>query len=121
MKTFIKKRLDKIEELIKKIESNNLIFTILSTGETADFSQKNDPLTILKKIKDGKVTIERPKLLQEDLNNNIKKLRKGDKTQEQKKTLANLDILFNGRNEAIKFYDGYSSMIHEAKKRAAEE
>ena len=47
MKTFIKKRLDKIEELTKKIESNNLIFTILSTGETVDFSQKNDPLTIL--------------------------------------------------------------------------
>ena len=42
-----KKRLDKIEELTKKIEGNNLIFTILSTGETVDFSQKNDPLTIL--------------------------------------------------------------------------
>ena len=39
----------------------------------------------------------------------------------KKKTLANLNILFNGRNEAIKFYDDYSSMILEAKKMAAEE
>ena len=31
------------------------------------------------------MTIEREKELQEDLNNSIKKLRKGNKTQEQKK------------------------------------
>ena len=35
-----KKRLDKTEELTKKIYGNSLIFTILSTGETVDFSQK---------------------------------------------------------------------------------
>ena len=59
--------------------------------------------------------------MQEDLNNNIKKIRKGSKTQEQKKTLANLNVLFNGKSEATKFYDDYSSMILEAKKKAAEE
>ena len=48
-------------------------------------------------------------------------MRKGNKTQERKKTLANLNILINGRNEAIIFYDDYSSMIFEATKRAAEE
>ena len=48
-------------------------------------------------------------------------MRKRNKIQEQKKTLANLNILINGRNEAITFYDDYSSMIFEAKKRAAEE
>ena len=41
------KRLDKIEELTKKIDGNNLIFTTLSTGETVDFSRKNGPLTFL--------------------------------------------------------------------------
>ena len=41
------KRLDKIEELTKKIDDTNLIFTTLSTGETVDFSGKNDPLTFL--------------------------------------------------------------------------
>ena len=111
------KRLDKIEELTKKIDCSNLIFTKLSTGDTIDFSKKTDPLTLLKEIRDGKITVERARVLQEDFNNNIKKLRKGNKNQEQKKTLANLDMLYNGRNEAIKFYEDYSSMILEAKKR----
>ena len=97
------KRLDKIEELTKKIDDNNLIFTILSTGEEIDFSRKNDPLTLLIKIRNGKITIERAKELQEDLDNNVKKLRKGSKTQEQKKTLANLNILFNGRGRLLNF------------------
>ena len=47
MKIFIK--LDKIEELINKIDDNDLIFTTLNTGETFDFIGKNDPLTLLKK------------------------------------------------------------------------
>ena len=79
------KRLDKIRELTKKIDGNNLISTTLSTGDTIDFSRKNDPLTLLKKVRDGKITLERAKELQEYLNNNIKKLRKGNKNQEQKK------------------------------------
>ena len=87
MKNIYGKRLDKIEERTKKIDDNNLIFTTLSTGETVDFCRKNGPLTFLKKIRDGKITIERAKELQEDLNNNIKKIRKKKtkKTQEQKK------------------------------------
>ena len=45
-----KKRLDKIEELTSKIDDNNLKFTTLSTGEIIDFTGKNDPLTLLKKL-----------------------------------------------------------------------
>ena len=105
------KRLDKIEELTKKIDDNNLIFTTLSTGEEVDFTGKNDPLTSIKKIRDGKITLERATELQEDLNNNIKKIRKGNKTQEQKNILANPNMFFNGRNETIKFYEDYSSRL----------
>ena len=36
---FIPKK-KKIEELTRKIDGNDLIFTILSTGDTIDFSQK---------------------------------------------------------------------------------
>ena len=82
------KRLDKIEELTKKVDCNNLIFTKLSTGNTIDFSKKTDPLTLLKKIRDGKITVERTRVLQEDFNNNIEKLRKGNKNQEQKKNIG---------------------------------
>ena len=60
-----RKKLDKIEELTSKIHDNKV--------KTVEFSNKNDPLTFLTKIRDGKMTIERAKELQEDLNNNIKK------------------------------------------------
>ena len=99
-----------------------LIFTTLSTEDTIDFSRKTDPLTLPKKIRDGKIKVERARVLQEHFNNNIKKLRKGNKNQKKKKkALANLNILYNGRNEAIKFYEDYSSIILEAKKEAVEE
>ena len=117
-KSIYNKRLDKTEELTKKIDVNNLTFSTISTGETVDFSRKNDPSTLLKKIRDGKITIERAKELQKYLNNNIKKYEKEIKLKsKKKKKIVNLNILFHGRNEAIKFYDDYSSMILEAKKR----
>ena len=39
----------------------------------------------------------------------------------KKKVLANANILFNGRNSAIKFIEDYGSMIPEAKRLAKEE
>ena len=92
-------------------------------GTEADFTGKNDPWTLLNKIRNCKTTLEleRAKELQEDFSNNIKKLRKENKTQEQKKTLADLNMFFNGRNEGIKLCNDYSLMILEAKKRAAKE
>ena len=80
-----KKRLDKIEELSKKIDDNNLILTTLSAGETIDFTGKNYLLTLLKKIRDSKITLERAKELQEDLNNTIKKYEKEIKLKSKEK------------------------------------
>ena len=112
-KNIYNKRLDKIEELTKKIDGNNLTFPTISAGETVDFSRKNDPLTLLKNIRDGKITVERAKLpkLQKYLNNNIKKYEKEIKLKsKKKKKIVNLNILFHGRNEAIKFYDDYKCL-----------
>ena len=38
-----------------------------------------------------------------------------------KKTLANVNVIFNARNSAIKFIEDYGSMILEAKKLAKEQ
>ena len=76
LKILFKKKLDKIEEITSKIDDNNLIFTTLTTGETFNFTGKNDPLTLLKNIRDGKTTLEKAKDLQENLNNSIKKITK---------------------------------------------
>ena len=92
------KRLDKIEELAEKIDNNNLIFTIISTGKTINFSKKDDPLTFLNKIKKRKITIEEAKESHKDFNRYLKIIRKGNKNHMQQETLANLNMLFNGRN-----------------------
>ena len=42
---------------------------------------------------------------------------KRKKNQEQEKTLANLNMLFNGRNDTINFIAGYGSMILKLKEK----
>ena len=77
------KRLDKIEELTEKINDDNLIFAIISTGKTIDFTKKDDPLTFLNKIQKRKITIEEAKESQKDFDKYLKTIRKGNKTHEQ--------------------------------------
>ena len=45
---------------------------------------------------------------------------KKDKSWKTKKTLPNVNILFNGKNDAIKFVEDYGSMILESKRKATE-
>ena len=47
--------------------------------------------------------------------------RKGNINLEQEETLKNLNMFFNGRNDAINFIEDYGSVILEAKNEAAEE
>ena len=47
-------------------------------------------------------------------------IRKGNKNQEQEKTMKNLNMLFNGRNDIINFIEVYKSMVLETKRKAAE-
>ena len=48
-------------------------------------------------------------------------MRKDNKSANQKRTLANINVLFNARDNAIKFYEDYSSMIFESRKLALEQ
>ena len=48
-------------------------------------------------------------------------IRKGNKNQELEKTIKNLNMLFNGRNDVINFIEVYKSMVLETKRKAAEE
>ena len=48
-------------------------------------------------------------------------MRKRNKSDEQKKDLANINVLFNARNNAIKFIEDYGPMILEAKRLAKQE
>ena len=112
------KRLDKIEELDKKVDYDDLIFITESKNRKTNFSQKKGPADFLNETKKGEITIEQAKDSQEDFNNYLKTIRRGNKTKKQGNTLANINRLFNGRNDAIKFIEDYGSMILEAKKKS---
>ena len=116
-KNILNEKLDIIEELNKKFDYNNLKYTIISTGEKFEFDKSEDPLVFLNDIKAGKISLENAKNLQKDYNEYLKKVRKGNKNKEQKRNF----ILFNDRNNAIKFIEDYGSMILEAKRLVKQE
>ena len=55
------KDLDKLEELNKKIDYNNLDYIVMSTVEETDFNKLKDPINFLDNVKAGKITIEEAK------------------------------------------------------------
>ena len=115
-KNIYNERLDKIEELSKKINFDDLKYFTERSGMKTGFCAKEDPITFLNNVKTNKITMEEAKASQEDFNKYLKMIRKRNKTNQQRKTLSNINISFNGRNYAIIFVEDYGSMILEAKK-----
>ena len=53
-KNIYKKRLDKMEELSKKIDYNNLKYIVMSSGKEFRFDKSEDPIVFLNDIKKKK-------------------------------------------------------------------
>ena len=115
------KRLDKIEELDHKIDGNNLKYVVEKRGVEYDFNKIKGPITLLNDIKEGKISLEKAKEKQKDYHNYLNTIGRGNKSANQKRALANINIYYNARDNAIKFIEDYSSMIPEAKKLAREQ
>ena len=67
------------------------------------------------------MSLEKANIYQQDYLDYLNIIRKGNKNTEQRKTLANTNILYNAGNNAIKFIEDYGSMILEAKRLAREQ
>ena len=104
-----------------KIDYNNLEYPVYNKRDLIDFSKIIDPLTFLDKIKKSEIRLETGKDYQKVLLENIKPTRRGNKNAEQKKILANVNMLYNARDSAIKFIEDYGSMILEVEKLAKEQ
>ena len=113
-KDIYNKRLD-------KIDYDNLQYIIYSKKQIINFSELKSPLTLLDEIKKGEMTLEGAKNHQKDYRDYLKNIRKGNKNVKQKEILANLNMLYNAREEAIKLIEDYGSMIFEAKRLARED
>ena len=104
-----------------KIDYDNLEYVVYSRKELIDSSELKSPLTLLDKIKKGEITLEEAKNYQKNYLNYLKTIQKGNKSVKQRETLANLNMFYNARKEAIKFIEDYGSMILEAKRLAKED
>ena len=71
--------LDKIKELKKKIDYNNLKYIIISTCQEFEFDKSKDPLVFLNDIKKGKLLLEEAKNLQKDYSEYLKKVQNNKK------------------------------------------
>ena len=120
-KDIYNKRLDKIEELNNKIDYDNLEYAVYSRKELINFSELKSPLILLDEIKKGIISLEEAKYYQKTYLDHLKTIRKGNKSVEQRETLANLNMFYNARKEAIRFIEDYGSMILEAKKLTREQ
>ena len=92
-----KKELNKIEEMNNKIDYDDLDYVILSKDMEYNFSIEKDPISLLKAIKDGEITLKETRNRQRNYLQNLNIIRKGYKNSVQKKTLSNIENHFNAR------------------------
>ena len=104
-----------------KIDYDNLKYVVERSDLEYNFNKMKDPITILNDIKEGKISVEEAKEKQKHYYSYLSTIRRGNKNASQKRTLVNINILFNARDNAIKYMEDYSSMILEAKKLAREQ
>ena len=104
-----------------EINYDNLKYVVEGSGHEYEFNKIKDPITLLNNIKKGKISLEEAKEQQKDYYNYLNTIRRGNKSDNQRRTLANINIHYNAKNSAIKFIEDYSSMILEAKKIAKEQ
>ena len=62
-----------------KIDYNNLKYVTINNNIEYNFSESKDPITFLKEIKRGKMSLEETKFYQQDYLNYLNIIRKGNK------------------------------------------
>ena len=87
------KELNKIEEMNNKINYDDLDYVILSKDMEYNFSIEKDPISLLKAIKDGEISLEEVSDRQKNYLQYLNIIRKGYKNSVQKKLYQILKII----------------------------
>ena len=104
-----------------KIDYDNLKYVVERSGVEYNFNKVKNPIDLLSDIKEGKIVLEEAKEKEKDYYNYLNMIRRGNNSANPKRTLANINIHYNARDNAIKFIEDYGSMILEAKRLAKQE
>ena len=116
----VDKRLDKITE---KVNSDNLIYRYKGRTADAKFNEFDNALDLIDKTKEWKISLTDIKINQAKFKSNLGEVKKAHKnrSKELKKPLYDVEMLYKARNEAMKLYDYYSSIISDNKNQAIKE
>ena len=114
----IDERLEKITDLDKRVNHDDLIYRYKVKAADTKFDEFDNFLGIVNKIRDGKKDLAKVKNNQQDFKLYLGEIKRVLKNQKNKKTIYNIAMLYKARNEAIKFYDDYSLMMSEVKSKA---
>ena len=101
-----------------KIDYNDLNYVVVGTGDKYSFDDLDDPLTLLNNINKGKISMDKAIEQQYNFRKYLNLIRIGNKNNNQKRTLANINVFYNARDNAIQFIHDYSRMIREAREQA---
>ena len=97
--------------MTKKINHDDLVYRYKGKSPNENFDEYDNALDIINKIQNGEIKLSNVKITSRWNKKGSNKRR----SKEQKKALYNIEILYKGRNEAIKFFDDYSLKAFEAK------
>ena len=109
-------RLEQLQLASRNVDYNNLDYEVITSGDKYQFDGVKDPLVFLKEIKEDRISIQEAKNIQKEFNKKFNFIRTGNKNQEQRQVLNNINNLYNARDMAIKFIEDYGSMILDAKR-----
>ena len=91
---------------------------VAGTGDKYSFDHLDDPLTFLSNIKKGEISMDKAMGQQYNFRKYLNLIRIGNKNDNQKRTLANINEFYNARDNAIQFIHDYGRMILEAREQA---
>ena len=84
-KDIYNKRLDEIEDVNNKIDYDNLKYVVESSSYEYRFNKIEDPIALLENIKKGKISLKEAKSQQQNYNNYLNTIRRGNKNDTQKR------------------------------------
>ena len=93
-------RLEQLQLTRDNVDYNNLNYEVITSSDKYDFDGLKDPLVFLKEIKKGRISIQEAKNIQKEFNKQLNFIPRGNKNQEQRQALNNINNIYNARDMA---------------------
>ena len=104
-----------MKELYDKVDYNKLKFEYVCPTKDVSFYEYKDSKELFNAIKDNQISYDNAVKRQKEFLNELSNIKIGKKTQEQRKTIYNLEMTFyHSREETINFFRDYGKMVLDA-------